>query len=145
MEKIIKDFQRRIVALYRSGKSKQSLHFLSQGSCSESSRLVAIWIKRKFDEANLYILKGEYKPKKYHDVLIVEDKNIFYLIDPSVWQFFKNKKGMLMGKFNNLENALEESQKIYGGKWNSVENFNEFDSEEELVKIIKVNISYEQE
>ena len=29
---------------------------------------------------------------KNHDILAIKEKNKFYLIDPTIWQFFKNKK-----------------------------------------------------
>ena len=106
--------------------------------------MVAIWIKRKFSKAKLFILKGEYKPKKYHDILAVQLDNKFYLIDPSIWQFFKNKKTIFIGEFDGMANLFLKAKRIYGGKWRSLENLTNFREEKKLIKMIKNNFNYGQ-
>ncbi len=141
MKEIIRIFQKDLLKIYRSGLKKKPLYLLAEDNCSEASRLVAIWIKRKFNEATLFILKGEYIPKKYHDVLVCQLNDKFYLIDASVWQFFKKKRDILMGEFKTMNEVFIEVKKIYGGKWGSVETLNDFEDERELIEIIKININ----
>ena len=76
-----------------------------------ASRLAAIWIKRKFSKAKLFILKGEYKPKKYHDVLAARLDNKFYLVDPSVCHFFKNKRSIFIGEFDSMTDLFLHTKK----------------------------------
>lgn len=141
MKEIIKVFQKDLIKIYRSGLKEKPLYLLAEDNCSEASRLIAIWIKKKFNEANLFILKGEYVPKKYHDLLVCQFNGRFYLIDASVWQFFKKKRNILMGEFKNMDEVFIEVKKIYGGKWGNVETLNNFEEEKELIEIIKININ----
>jgi hypothetical protein len=97
--------------------------------------------KKKFSDAKLFVLKGEYVPKKYHDVLVCQLNDKFYLIDASIWQFFKRKKNILMGKFKTMDEVFIEVKKIYGGKWGKVETLNNFEEEKELIETIKININ----
>ena len=142
MKKEIKILQKNITQIFKSGSKKEPLSLCSKDNCSEASRLVAIWIKRKFSKAKLFILKGEYKPKKYHDILAVQLDNKFYLIDPSIWQFFKNKKTIFIGEFDSMANLFLKAKKIYGGKWRSLENLTNFREEKKLIKMIKNNFNY---
>lgn len=139
MKKIIKEFQHDLIKIYKSGKNKP-LYLLAEDNCSEASRLIAIWIKRKFSKAKLSILKGEYLPKKFHDVLVIKLNNKFYLIDASIWQFFKNKRNIFVGEFNNIPDLILQAQKIYGGKWDGLKPFKNFQQENELIEIIQANL-----
>jgi hypothetical protein len=140
MKKAIKIIQKDIIQIFRSGVKNKPLNLCCKDSCSEASRLVAIWIKRKFKRASVFILKGEHKPKKYHDILITQLGNEFYLIDPTVWQFFKNKRSILIGKFNSINELLLRAKELYGGKWGNIEKFTNFKEEKRLIKIIKSNL-----
>ena len=140
MKKEIKILQKNIVRIFKSGP-KKPLHLCAKDNCSEASRLVAIWIKRKFKNAQPFILRGEYKPKKYHDVLTVQMRDRFYLVDSSVWQFFKNKRSMFMGEFDSMADVLMYAKKTYGGKWKSIEKLKDFKEEKKLIKMIKNNLS----
>ena len=144
MKKAVKILQKDIVQIFKSGPKNKPLNLCAKDNCSEASRLVAIWIKRKFSKAKLFILKGEYKPKKYHDILAVQLDNKFYLIDPSIWQFFKNKKTIFIGEFDGMANLFLKAKKIYGGKWRSLENLTNFREEKKLIKMIKNNFNYGQ-
>lgn len=141
MKKAVKLFQKDLVNIYRSGLKQKPLYLLAEDNCSEASRLVAIWIKRKFNEAKLFILKGEYSPKKYHDVLVAQLNDRFYLIDASVWQVFKYKRSIFMGKFKTMDEVFLKIKKLYGGKWGSIETLNNFEEEKELIEIIKINVN----
>lgn len=142
MKKEIKKFQKDIISIFKSGLKNKPLALCSKDNCSEASRLVAIWIKRKFRQAKLFILKGEYVPKKYHDILVAQLKDKFYLIDPSVWQFFKRQKSIFMGEFDSTTDVFLHAKKTYGGKWESVENLKTFTAKEEkkLIEKIKNNL-----
>jgi hypothetical protein len=70
------------------------LYVLTQDSCSEISRLLGQWLYKKFPRAKIYIYKGKVRGRA-HDVLIVEANHVS-VIDPTVWQFFKNKKSILI-------------------------------------------------
>ncbi len=139
MKKAIKIIQKDIIQIFRSGVKNKPLNLSCEDSCSEASRLVALWIKRKFKRASVSILKGEYRPKKYHDILIAQLDNEFYLIDPTIWQFFKNKRSILIGEFNSINELLLWAKKIYGGKWENIEKLTNFRGEKEFIKIIKGN------
>ena len=140
VKKVIKKFQKDIVKIFKGGLKNKSLSLRSKDNCSEASRLVAIWIKRKFKKAKLFILKGEYKPKKFHDILAVQSDNKFYLIDPSVWQFSKNKRSIFIGEFGSMNDLFLRAKKIYGGKWGKIEELANFKEEKKLIKMIKNNL-----
>jgi len=38
-------------------------------------------------------------------------------LDPTVWQFFKNKKTILIKRTKTVNDALSALASIYGGKW----------------------------
>lgn len=139
MKKEIEKLQKDIVRIFKSGP-KKPLHVCAKDNCSEASRLVAIWIKRKFKNAQLFILKGQYNPKKYHDILVVQLADAFYLIDPSVWQFFKTKRSMFMGQFDSMAVVFSYAKKTYGGTWKSQEHLKNFREEKKLIKMIKNNL-----
>lgn len=140
MKKEIQALQKNIIRIFRSGPKQKSLHVCAKDNCSETSRLVAIWIKRKFKKAELFILKGEYKPKKYHDILAVQLADKFYLIDSSVWQFFKNKRSIFMGEFGSMADVFSYAKKTYGGTWKSVEKLKNFKEEKKLIRMIWNNL-----
>jgi len=140
MKKEIKILQEDIVRILKSEQRQEPLSLRAKDNCSEASRLVAIWIKRKFKKAELFILKGEYVPKKYHDILAVQLDSKFYLIDPSVWQFFKSKRSIFMGEFDSITDMFLYAKKTYGGKWKSVEKLKNFKEEKKLVKMIRNNL-----
>lgn len=126
MKKEIKILQKKIIKIFKSGLKNKTLSLCSKDNCSEASRLVAIWIKRKFHKAELFILKGEYMPKKYHDILTVKLDDKFYLIDPSVWQFFRNKRSIFMEQFDSMANVFLYAKKhmVANGKvWKNLKIF----------------------
>lgn len=119
MEKeIVHQVQKKVIGLLCKNNSKP-LYITSSDNCSEIARLVGCWIFEKLPKAKLYILKGEniQDTKRSHDILAVEYNGNIDLIDPTVWQFFKNKKSILVITTDNLANGLLEANKLYGGKW----------------------------
>lgn len=119
MEKeIIRQIQRKTVELLRKN-TKKPLSITSVDNCSEVSRLVGCWILEKLPQVKIYVLKGTHvqNTKRCHDILAVEYNKMIDLIDPTVWQFFKNKKSIFIKTTDNLPNSLFEANKFYGGKW----------------------------
>jgi len=64
-----------------------SLSKLCDDTCSEVSRLLAQWFLSKLPKVDLYIAKGKIG-KRFHDLLLIHDKQEVYILDPTVWQFF---------------------------------------------------------
>jgi len=114
----IRQIQKNVIKLLRKYCNKP-LYIASADNCSEVVRLVGCWIFEKLPQAKIYILKGKNvkRTKKCHDILAVEYNNNIDLIDPTVWQFFKNKRSIFIETTNNLMDGLFEAKKIYGGKW----------------------------
>ena len=121
----LKTVQNRAIKLLRSGNDPLCLR--AQDNCSEMARIVGCWILQENPMSSARILKGENVmgiKKKCHDVLIVEKKNKFYLIDPTVWQFFKNKKNILLTEKKATKECMEFAEKFYGGAWSVSETIN---------------------
>ncbi len=79
--------------------------------------------------------------KKCHDILAIKDDNYFYLIDPTIWQFFKNKRKILVGIVKNFNDILGNVQKVYKGKWKISEELKITDCrrKKEWMRIINLN------
>jgi len=115
----IKQIQMRVIKLLPKDK-QPSIGILCNDCCSEVSRLVASWIQEIDKSSRLLILKGinVHGTQKSHDILaVLTSNNDVYIIDPTIWQFFPDKKSILLCMSNNLEEALKEIKEIYGGKW----------------------------
>ena len=110
----IRQIQRKIVQLLHKNNNKP-LYVTSVDNCSEVARLAGCWIFEKLPLAKIYILKGKniLKTKRCHDILAVDYSENITLIDPTVWQFFKNKKSIFIKTIDNLTNSLFEANKIY--------------------------------
>lgn len=78
-----------------------------------------------------------------HDVLLIYYNEKIYLVDGSIWQFFKNKKNILIKQTNDLMTAIIFLKKKYGGRWNLSESLVKgcCRNIESLKKIINKNIS----
>ncbi|MFH1956067.1 MAG: hypothetical protein ABIJ28_00240 [Patescibacteria group bacterium] len=140
---LINQIQRRVIKLLKKNNSKP-LYLLAKDNCSEISRLVGCWIFHKIKNCKIFILKGENvmgQKKRYHDILAIKDDDYFYLIDPTVWQFFKNKRKILVGIIKNFKNVSDDVQKIYKGKWKISEELKMTDcrQKKEWMKIINLN------
>jgi len=105
-----------------------SLSKLCDDACSEVSRMLAQWFLKKLPKADMYIAKGKIG-KRFHDLLLVHDKEV-YILDPTVWQFFKNKKSILVKKTKTINDALLVLASIYGGKWRISEKITKYSNKE---------------
>ena len=107
---------------------KISLSKLCNDTCSEVSRILAQWFLKKLPKADMYIVKGKIG-KRFHDLLLVHDKEV-YILDPTVWQFFKNKKSILIKKTKTINDALSVLINIYGGKWRISDKITKYSNKE---------------
>ena len=101
---------------------------LCDDTCSEVSRMLAQWFLKKLPKADMYIAKGKIG-KRFHDLLLVHDKEV-YIIDPTVWQIFKNKKSILIKKTKTVNDALLALASVYGGKWRISERITKYSHKE---------------
>ncbi len=143
--KLINQIQKEIIKLLKKNSNKP-LYLLAKDNCSEMARLVGCRIFNKLPNAKIYILKGENvmsQKKRCHDILAVKDSNYFYLIDPTIWQFFRNKRKILVRIIKNFDDILNDIQKIYKGKWKISEELKIKDckQQKEWMQIIDLNTS----
>jgi len=142
-KKLIKQIQEKVVNLLRKYNNKP-LYLLAKDNCSEMSRLVGCWILQKQPSTKVFILQGKKvfnRKEKCHDILAVECYNKIYLIDTTIWQFFKYKRNILIGIINNISEALNITKKIYKGNWRIAEklNKNDFKNVDGWKRIIAIN------
>lgn len=145
MKKEITKIQKKLVVLFRSFDKKASLFILSKDNCSEVSRIMGYWFLKENKNLEVCILKGDnikFGKNQAHDVLMVCDKNKIFLLDPTIWQFFKNKKSIFWGEFDKMSDTFDFLKNKYGGKWKISEVLKKEDIKEikELKKIVKKNI-----
>lgn len=140
----IDKIQKDIIVLLRESGGRKPLCLLVKDSCSEISRLAGCWVLEKEPKVKVYIIKGEKikNSNQNHDVLVIEKDRIFYLIDPTVWQFFKNKKEIFLGIFYTINESLSFLNEMYDGKWDISEklNKNSCKQKDKWIKIIELNI-----
>lgn len=144
-KEIVEQIQARIIKLLPKDK-QSSIGILCNDSCSEISRLAAGWIKEIDKSSRLLILKGVNVcgTLKSHDILaVLTSDNDIYIIDPTIWQFFPEKRSILLFISNSLEETLEKITKIYSGKWQFSEEIFQVSSAEQkkYLDIISQNIS----
>lgn len=146
MEEIIKKNQEKLIRILRGFDNKKPLSFLVQDSCSEISRLFGCWLLDDLPISKIDVLKGEgvFNDKNIaHDLLLVNYNDTFYLVDPTVWQFHKNKKNILVKKEKSLNKCFDYLNKTYGGVWSVSENItkSDCDGKNEWMDVIEKNIS----
>lgn len=145
-KKFINTMQKRIVKFLK-GEKNIPLYLLSHDNCSEVSRLVGCWILKEMENTEIFILKGRNildRKNKEHDILAIKDSDNIYLIDPTVWQFFKNKRSIFIGISKNIDDSLNLVKKTYKGIWKVSEKLENADcaQKKEWEKIISENIKY---
>lgn len=144
MDKILNQQQKNIITLLKKWGGNKSLGILCEDNCSELSRLMSCWIIKKYPKATIFILKGDdvFNTKKSHDIILVEKNKKTFLLDPSIWQFFKKKGSILVGKVKNVDEALKLAHNTYKGKWKISEKIKKKICKEskELERLIKLNM-----
>lgn len=125
MKSFINSTQQKIIKLLR-GYNTKILATAARDNCSEASRLVGIWILKKFPHANVYILQGTkvMNTRFTHDIVAIVFQQLVYIVDPTVWQFFPHKKSILINTVSNIQTALQQITTIYHGNWKIAEKFN---------------------
>lgn len=142
-KKFLNKYQKNITALLKKWGGNKPLGVLCEDSCSELSRLLSCWIVKEYPKVVISILKGNrvFNTKRSHDIVLVEGDKKSFLVDPSVWQFFKSKKSILVGEINSTEEALNLASNTYKGKWQVSEKIekNICKESKELERIIRLN------
>lgn len=89
----------------------------------------------------MQIYKGILSAELAHDILVVEDGRILFLIDPTVWQIFPDNGSIVIGSAGNMSEAASMLQKKYGGTWKVSEVMQACDEnyKQELLNAIKNN------
>lgn len=126
------------------------LAVLAYDCCSEISRLAASWIKKEKDSSQVLILKGKkiQKTKRAHDIIAIIEKEKVFIIDPTVWQIFSNGK-VFVGRYDNLEKALQDVTKKYDGTWKVSEEIKNVSRKDQMewkkiiLDIVQENIKIE--
>lgn len=143
-KEFIRCIQKRSLNLLRKYGGNKPLYLLAQDNCSELSRLVGCWILQKQPKVKMFILKGQRVANiknKCHDILAVEYYDKIYLIDVTVWQFFKYKRSILIGIADNLKESWMIAKKIYKGNWHVSERLDksDFNHMNKWKKIVVIN------
>ena len=143
-KKFLNQQQKNIIVLLKKWGGNKPLSVLCKDSCSELSRLISYWIIKKYPKATIFILKGDniFNTKRSHDIVLVEENEKTFLLDPSIWQFFKKKRSILVSEIKNIDEALKLAHNIYKGKWKVFEKIrkNICKESKELERIIKLNV-----
>lgn len=144
-KEMVETIQERILQLLPTNQYNRRGILLAD-SCSELARLVANWIKEMDGSVQTIILKGDNvcATQKSHDILVVVTKDAqFYLLDPTVWQFFPGDDSILIGVADSLDEAIKLSAEKYGGEWKISEEVAIVTEQEkeEWLRIIKTNIN----
>lgn len=137
-------YQKNIITLLKRVGGNKSLSILCGDSCSELSRLLSCWIMKEHPKVVIFILKGDkvFNTKRSHDIVLLEENKKAFLLDPSIWQFFKNKRSILVGEIKNTDEAIKLAHNTYKGKWKVSEKIekNICKESKEMEKIIRLNV-----
>jgi len=123
---------------YYNSISSKPLWVVSEFCCSEMSRYVGYHVLNDLQSGKAYILKGNISKSLSHDVLLVEAEGKFTLIDPAIWQFFKNKKSIFVGDYRDLESAIAGAKKVYTGGWVISEELNKDALKREIPEMLNI-------
>jgi hypothetical protein len=136
-KKYLKRLNQFVIDYYKS-RGDKSLKAASEYCCSEMARYLGHHILGEISEAEVFILKGRISEKSAHDILLIHQKGGYTLLDPTAWQFFNEKKSILVGECDSLISSLDLAVKAYGGKWSVSEELDRGISKEELSKLKKI-------
>jgi len=120
--------------------SHKPLYLLTRDNSYEIAKLVGYWIIEKFIDSKAYLIKGKISPTLFHVVLLIEEDGEFWILDPSIWKFFRFKRNIIVGKVDSTEEALKLMAETYKGKWHTTEKLsrNHIKSHETaLIQLIK--------
>ena len=112
--------QKKVITFLKSQNNKLSLALLAEDNCSELSRLAGYWLLEEFPLIKIRVLKGDNimnEKNKSHELLAISEKEKIYIVDVTVWQYFKKKKSILIKETDNLAGAIDYLKEKYGGEW----------------------------
>jgi len=138
-KKFIENIQKRVTDLLLT--LSDNLQTAAKDQCSEMVRLVGCWILGENPEYEIEIYKGIFSDGSAHDILVIKDRKVLFLIDPTIWQKFSESKNILVGSVNNMSEAVGLLEGKYGGMWKVSESMKKCDEnqQQELLTIIKKN------
>ncbi|MBI2064725.1 MAG: hypothetical protein HYT62_01585 [Candidatus Yanofskybacteria bacterium] len=135
----MENIQRRVMGLLltRSG----NLQVAARDQCSEVARIVGCWILDEYPEHGVQICKGTFSDESSHDILIIDDGKLLFLVDPTIWQKFPESENIFVGSVNDMPGAVSFLEEKYGGTWKLSEIMQKCDEnyQQELLDIIKKN------
>ena len=111
----IEKIQKRIIDLLKT--LSNDLQIAAKDQCSEMARLAGCWILDEYPEYRVQICKGTFFDESAHDILIVEDRRVSFLVDPTIWQKFPESENILVGSVSSMLEAVGLLEKKYGGTW----------------------------
>ncbi len=138
-KEFIEKIQKRVVDLLLT--LSDDLQTAAKHQCSEVARLVGCWILDEYPECRMRICKGILFDGLAHDILVVEDGKILFLIDPTIWQIFPESSSIFIGSVGNMQEALRLLNERYNGSWKVSEDLYQCDNnfQKKLLAIIKNN------
>ena|SRR3989338_7611121 len=138
-KKFIKNIQKRVIDLLLI--LSDNLQVAAKDQCSELARLVGCWMLNEHPEYKVQIYKGELSGGLAHDILVVENDQSLFLLDPTIWQIFPESGDIYVGSFGDIPEAVNFLQKKYGGTWKMSEIMGKCDKsyQQELLTIIRGN------
>lgn len=131
------ELQRFVVEIYES-RCDKPLWVASEFCCSEMTRYLGYKILNDLPEAKAQILKGKISDKLTHDVLLVELESKYTIIDPAVWQIFKDSEGIVMGEYTDLGSSLAGAKRIYKGDWTISETLEKATTGKEAPELLNI-------
>jgi hypothetical protein len=138
-EKFLEKIQKKVVALLQI--LSDNLQVAAKDQCSEMARLVGCWVLDEHPEYKVQVCKGTFSDESAHDILVVEDGEVLFLIDPTVWQKFPESENIFVGSADSMQGVVSLIEKKYGGTWKISEIMQKCDKnyQQELLAIVKNN------
>lgn len=138
MEKdYLSGLQHFVVEIYEA-RCDKPLWVASEFCCSEMARRIGYKVLNDLPGAKARILQGVITDALTHDVLLIEIDGKSTIIDPTVWQIFKDKGSIVMGEYTDQESSLAGAKQIYGGDWKVSEVLNKEILEKELPELLNI-------
>lgn len=138
-QKFLEKIQKKVIALLLT--LSDNLQTAAKDQCSETARLVGCWILDEYPEHKVQIFKGTFSNGLAHDILVIEDGKILFLVDPTIWQKFPESKDIIVESTSNMSEVISLLEKKYGGRWKVSEMMQKCDEDyqQELLSLIKSN------
>lgn len=138
-KKFLEKIQKRVIDLLKT--LSDNLQTAAKDQCSEVARLVGCWILVEHPKYKVHIFKGELSDGLAHDVLIVDDGEKLFLLDPTIWQIFPESDNVFIGSVGDISEVIYLLREKYGGIWGVSETMNKCDEtyQQELLMTVNKN------